>query len=279
MLPRFTRRRWLAATAAAAAAVQFPSPLVLCAGQAEWGDLVGRFVYDGKAPERKKLKVDKDLEFCGKFDIRDESLMVGPDGSLANVFVYVRTPKVPVSPELEGSLPKQVVLDNADCIFKPHCMGIWYAKQEFRIVNSDPIAQNVDFKPTGDTPANIVLPANDAKKPADGKSVEKPAQKVEATWKFSRAQIAPILIKCNYHPWESGYILIRANPYHAVSAADGTFRIPKLPAGRLELQLWHERVGPLDAPGWPKGRCELEIRPGINELGTMRLASARFEKA
>jgi hypothetical protein len=274
MLRRFTRRRWLAATAATAAAGGLAAPAIVCAAQGQWGDLVGRFVYDGKASERKKLKVDKDVEFCGKFDIRDESLMVGPDGSLANVFVYLRTPKVPISPELESSLPKQVVLDNVDCIFKPHCMGIWYARQEFRIVNSDPIAQNVDFRPTGDTPANIVLPACAAKKSPD----EKPGKKVEATWKFTRPQIAPILIKCNYHPWESGYILIRANPYHAVSAPDGTLRIPKLPAGRLEFQLWHERAGPLDAPGWPKGRCELEIRPGTNDLGTIRLAPALFEK-
>jgi hypothetical protein len=274
MPSRLTRRRWLAATAAAAAG-GLPVPAILRAAQAEWGDLVGRFVYDGKAPARKKLLVDKDLEFCGKFDIRDESLMVGPDGGLGNVFVFLRTPKAAVCPELESSLPKQVVLDNVDCIFKPHCLGICYAKQEFRIVNSDPIAQNVDFKPVGDTPANIVLPASEVRRPPDGK----PAKAVEATWKFTRAQIAPILIKCNYHPWESGYILIRANPYYAVSAPDGTFRIPRLPTGKLEFQLWHERVGPMDAPGWPKGRSELTVQSGVTDLGTIRLPPARFEKA
>ena len=275
MRPRFTRRRWLAATAAAAAAGGFAAPAVLRAAEGQWGDLVGRFVYDGKAPERKRLKVDKDVEFCGKFDIRDESLMVGPDGSLANVFVYLRTPKVPISPEpdqlaAEADRPGQRGLH-----FQAALHGNLVREQEFRIVNSDPIAQNVDFRPTGDTPANIVLPACDAKKSSDGK----PAGKVEATWKFNRPQIEPILIKCNYHPWESGYILIRANPYYAVSAPDGTFRIPKLPAGRLEFQLWHERVGPLDSPGWSKGRSEVEIRPGTSDLGTIRLAPARFEKS
>jgi hypothetical protein len=271
--PRFTRRRWLAVAAGG-----FAAPAILRAAEASWGDLTGRFAYDGKAPERKKLVVDKDVEYCGKFDIRDESLLVSPDGALANVFVYLRTAKVAVSPELESALPKEVVLDNAQCIFKPHCLGIWYARQEFRIINSDPIAQNVDFRPTGDTPANIVLPPCDAKESADKRAGRQPPKRVEATWKFTRPQIAPVLIKCNYHPWESGYILIRANPYFAVSAPDGRLRIPKLPAGKLEFQLWHERVGPLDAPGWPKGRREMELRAGTNDAGAVRLGPGLFEK-
>jgi hypothetical protein len=154
---------------AGALAVGFSVPRVLKAADAKWGDLVGRFVYDGKAPERKKLKVDKDVDCCGKFDIRDETLMVGADGGLGNVYVYVRSRKIEVCPELLESLPKQVKLDNRDCIFKPHCVSIWYGKQEFYILNSDPIAQNVDFKPLGDLPANIIL------SPAPGKNVD-------ATW-------------------------------------------------------------------------------------------------
>jgi len=271
MRSKLTRRRFLAGTAAAGVtAVGVACPAIARAAEGQWGDLVGRFIYDGKAPERKKLTVDKDVDCCGKFDIRDESLMVGPDGGLANVFVYLRSRIAAVSTAVEKSLPKRVVLDNRDCIFQPHCMGVWYGKQEFLIINSDPVAQNVDFKPMGDTPANIVLPAYDAKKSPD--------KKVEATWKFAQAQFAPILIKCNYHPWESGYILIRSNPYHAVSAADGTFRIAKLPVGKLEFQLWHERVTYLDAPGWPKGRCEIAIRPDRNDLGTIRLAPTRLER-
>ena len=147
-------------------------------------------MYDGKPPERKKLKVDKDVACCGKFDIRDESLMVGRDGGLANVFVYLRTRRVAVCPELEKKAAKEVLLDNRDCIFKPHCMKIWLGKQEYHIVNSDPIAQTVAFSPLGDVPANIVLAAA-------------PGENVEARWKFRRRQTAPVPIHCNYHPWES----------------------------------------------------------------------------
>ncbi|NUQ65591.1 MAG: hypothetical protein HUU20_24240 [Pirellulales bacterium] len=265
MTNRINRRQFLAGTAAAAGgfAAGFHAPAILRAAAADnWGDLVGRFVYDGTAPERKKLKVDKDIECCGKFDIRDESLMVGDDNGLANVYVYVRDRRVDVCPELAESVEKRVTLDNRDCIFKPHAMAIWTDKQEFYIVNSDPVAQNVAFSPLGDTPANIVL-----------------AVAANATWKFRRAQSIPVPIACNYHPWESAYILPRDNPYVAISAMDGTFRIPKLPVGKkLEFQAWQERVGYLDTPDWKKGRFEMEIKPGVNDLGAVKLPPKMFEK-
>jgi hypothetical protein len=253
-------------------ALGFGVPHVTIAAAASWGDLVGRFVYDGSPPERKKLKVDKDVDCCGKYDIRDESLMVGSDGGLANVFVYVRTRKVEVCPELAETAAKRVTLDNRDCIFMPHCMTIWFGKQEFYIVNSDPIAQNVAFSPLGDTPANIVLAAVKDTKDA------KPDSNTSATWKFHRAQIIPVPIACNYHPWESAFVLPRENPYATVTAADGTFRLAKLPAGKLEFQVWHERIGYLDTPEWPKGRFEMEIKPGVNDLGAIKIAAARLEK-
>jgi len=235
--------------------------IVRSAESADWGDLVGKFVYDGKAPERKKLKVDKDVECCGKFDIRDESLMVGDDGGLGNVYVYLRTKDVKVCPELEKAVKAQVVLDNRDCIFIPHCMTIWHSKQEFLTINSDPVGQTVTFTPIGDLPFNKVLPVG-------GK----------ATYRFNRAQRVPIPINCVYHKWELAYVLPSDNPYVAISKKDGTFSIPKLPAGELEFQVWHERVGYLKTPSWKKGRFEMTIKPGVNDLGTIKLAPSVFEK-
>lgn len=254
----FDRRRFLQHSIAAGLATALPVPAMLAA-EGQWGDLVGRFVYDGNPPERKKLKVDKDIECCGKFDIRDESLMVGTDRGLANVFVYVRSRSVAVCPELEAGVKARVTLDNRDCIFIPHCMTLWVGKQEFYTVNSDPVAQNIALEPPGDTPWNVVLPV-----------------KGDATYKFSRRQNIPIVIHCNYHPWESGYILPRDNPYMAISGRDGTFHIAKLPVGELEFQVWQERVGYLDTPQWPKGRFQMAIKAGLNDLGTIKLASARF---
>jgi hypothetical protein len=256
-MPHFLSRRcFLVRTATEALAAGFAAPAIVRAEPSKWGDLRGRFVYDGKPPERKKLKVDKDLQYTGKLDIRDESLMIGPNGGLANIYVYLRNPKVPVCPELEAALAARVVLDNRDWVFQPHCLNIWYARQEFSIINSDPVAQNVAFAPLGDPPANIVLPVG-------GK----------ATYRFARKQSRPVSIACNYHPWERAYVLPRDNPYVAISAADGTFLIAKLPVGQWQFQAWHERVDWLDTPEWPKGRFNVTIRPGTNDLGTIRIAT------
>ena len=268
MARKLNRRQFVtrtAAVAAGAAASLHAPTIVRAAASGKWSDLVGRFVYDGKPGERKKLKVDKDVECCGKFDIRDESLMVGEEGGLGNVYVYVRSRSVDVCPELGETAEKQVLLDNRDCIFIPHCMTIWCEKQEFYIVNSDPVAQNVAFNPLGDVPANIIL-------------TPPPDEAATATWKFRRKQNIPVRILCNYHPWEEAYVLPRDNPYATVSAMDGTFRISKLPADELEFQVWHEKVGYLTTPKWSKGRFKMTIKPGVNDLGTIKLPPSMFEK-
>ena len=239
--------------------------IVKAAPKAQWGDLLGRIVYEGKAPNRKKLKVDKDVDCCGKFDIRDESLMVGADGGMGNVYIYVRTKKLDICPELEESVEEQVLLDNRDCIFMPHCMKIWYPKQEYHIVNSDPVAQNVAFSPLGDAPANIVLPPP-------------PDKAAEATWKFNRKQRLPVPVACNYHPWESAYVLPLDHPYVDITEMDGTFRISRLPVGELEFQVWQEKIGYLATPEWKKGRFKMTVKPGINDLGTIKINAALLAK-
>jgi len=54
--------------------------------------------------------------------------MVGPDGGLANVYIYLRSSKAPICPKLEAGAANQVVLDNRGCIFRPHCLKLWYVK-------------------------------------------------------------------------------------------------------------------------------------------------------
>lgn len=262
MSGKFDRRRFLAETAAATGALSVGLSLsARGADDGAWGDLTGRLIYDGIAPPRAKLTVDKDVACCGKFDIRDETLMVDENGGLQNVYIYVRSRGVKVCPELKTTVKDQVLLDNKNCIFVPHCMSIWYPEQEYFIQNSDPVAQNVAFNPLLDNPANIVIAVGGT-----------------ATWNFGRSQRAPVPVACNYHPWESAYVLPLDHPYVAITEADGTFKIPKLPVGKLDFQVWHERVGYFDTPEWPKGRLEVTIKPGVNDLGQFKLSPSLFEK-
>jgi len=98
-MPKNPNRRQFVRKAALASTFAFGIPVTAewasnraqAASGDEYGDLVGKLVYDGAPPERKKLKVDKDVDCCGKFDIRDETLMVGKKGGLANVRLLPRT--------------------------------------------------------------------------------------------------------------------------------------------------------------------------------------------
>ncbi len=228
------------------------------AGAQQWGDLTGKFVFDGKAPEPAAINVNKDEEVFGKLGLKDESLLVGAGGGLANVVVYCRTANVAVNPDLAKDVSAKVVYDNKGGRFTPHVLTIWLDKQTLVLHNSDPVGHNSNVQPLGDAGINPLLPANSS---------------VDHT--FNRPQSIPVPVACNIHPWMKGYILPRPNPYATVSKEDGTFKIEKLPVGELEFQAWQERTGYVDLadskPPMPKGRFKVTIKPGTNDLGVIKV--------
>jgi len=82
------------------------------------------------------------------------------------------------------------------------------------------------------------------------------------------------------------WIVVRPNPYGAVSQADGSFEIKNVPAGgELELQLWHEKAGYIGevtvggkAEKISKGRKKVKVAAGDNNLGEMVLDANLFKK-
>jgi len=59
---------------------------------------------------------------------------------------------------------------------------------------------------------------------------------------FNRAGISYIF--CNIHPEMSAVVVSLKTPYYATSDRKGIVSIPNVPAGRYEMQIWHERVLP-----------------------------------
>ena len=100
--------------------------------------LKGRFVYDGSIPTATPLTITKDQEVCGKHDLVDESLVVAPDGSLANVVVWLEMKGIHAA---EGKPDQKVVLDNLNCHFIPHVLAMEMG-QTLEVKNSDPVAHN-----------------------------------------------------------------------------------------------------------------------------------------
>ncbi len=224
-----------------------------------WGTLRGKFVFDGPAPAAQEIDTSKD-PMCSKHKVFDEQLVVSPEGGLANVVVYCRTKDVKVNPSLMADANGKVVLDNNGCRFEPRVLPM-LVSQTLVIKNSDQTNHNTNSSPIGDQAFNPIIPI--------GGSAEEHLKKVQAI---------PQPVACNIHGWMKAHILPRDNPYFAVSKPDGTFEIKDLPTGELEFQAWQEKSGFLNAPGWTSGRFKFDIKPGDNDLGTIKLNPSLFAK-
>jgi len=235
------------------------------ASAAEWGSLKGKLVYEGKA-ENKPLSITKDVEYCSKQKPVDESLVVGEGGALQNLFVYLspaRGAKVEVHPDFKTADLKPMVLDNRGCHFQPHALVLWTA-QPLEVRNSDPgLGHNTNASELREnTGFNETIPNN------------KPLVK-----KFTKSEPNPSRVTCSIHPWMNAYILIRDNPYMAVSNKDGVFEIKNIPAGKQSFTFWHEAKGYVrdfkvgDEETDRKGQVDLVIPAGKTlDLGTIKVS-------
>ena len=195
-----------------------------------------------------------------------EDLVVDPNGGLANVMIYVRgQPKV--HPDYEKTTSDTVVLDNKGCRFDPHVAAVRVG-QTLQLKNSDPVVHNVNIVGRN-LQANLLLPAGGT-----------------SDVKIDVPETHPAMVSCNIHPWMKGRILIKSSPYFAVSGKDGSFEIKNLPAGDLELVVYHERSGYVtDAKlkagnvTWPKGVLKVTIKPDQDtDLGEIKLPAKQFNK-
>ena len=93
------------------------------------------------------------------------------------------------------------------------------------------------------------------------------------------------MVKCDIHPWMDAYILIRDEPYAAVTTADGKFEIKNIPAGTWKFQFWHKAgayLRKMDINGYKVGRrgeIEVTIKEGeALDLGQMTIPADSLNK-
>jgi len=232
----------------------------------DWGSIKGRFKFGGTAPTAAELKADKDVEVCGKHKLLNEELAVGADGGVGNVVVFVRDKVSKVHPDLAAA-KGDMVIDNKDCRFEPHVAFV-QTGQTLILKNSDSVGHNSNIATLKNPPSNSLIAAGG-----------------ESKITFKAEEAIPAQITCNIHPWMKAWVLVRPNPYGAVSAADGNFEIKNLPAGDIELQFWHEKAGYIGeitvkgkAEKIAKGRKKIKVAAGDNDLGEMVLDANLFKK-
>jgi plastocyanin len=198
------------------------------AGPADAGSgasLTGTVKFQGSAlkPARIDMSSDPNCAKAHPTPATTEDLVVGSNGTLANVIVYVsdglgdRTFEPPAQP---------VVIEQKGCQYNPHIVAL-QTNQKLDVVNSDATTHNIHPMPNNNREWNKTQPHGVA---------------VEET--FPREEIT-IPVKCNIHPWMHAYIAVFKHPYFAVTDKDGNFDVKNLPPGTYTIKAWHEKLGTL----------------------------------
>jgi hypothetical protein len=192
---------------------------------ADTASVSGKITFVGTAPKMKKIKTDADpvcAEMHADTPLYSEEVVVNPNGTLKNVFVYIKS-------GLEGKTyetPKTpVVIDQAGCHYVPHVFGMM-AKQPLEIINSDDTLHNIHAMPTNSKEFNV----------------GEPNKGMKVTRTFANPEVM-VHFKCDVHPWMSAYVGVLDNPFFSTTGDDGTFSIKNLPAGDYEIEVWHEKYG------------------------------------
>jgi len=188
------------------------------------GILKGTVRFQGRKPARKAIDMSGDPACVEAHHGKayDESLVVNSNGTLANVFIYIKHGleakkfEVPATP---------VTIDQRGCWFRPRIIGI-QTGQTLQVTNSDPVTHNIHPL------AQINREWNHSQGQGDAPLARK----------FLKPEVM-IRVKCNIHSWMRAYIGVLDHPYFAVTGTDGAYEIKNLPPGDYVLEAWQETLG------------------------------------
>ena len=190
------------------------------------GSITGTVTFTGTAPEPQPIDMADEQVCLDKHEgpPMKPLAVVGPDGGLAQVFVYVKS-----GAAIEGltfpTATSSAVLDQEGCIYQPHVMGLMTG-QTLTVRNSDDVLHNVNATPDQNRGFNRSQPTS--------------GMTFETTFAVPEVMIP---VRCDVHGWMEAYIGVTDHPFHGVSDETGAFALEGLPPGEYEVEAWHERYG------------------------------------
>ena len=184
------------------------------------GSIAGTVKLTGTPPEMAMTKRQAD-PYCARTPTKEEEVVVGAGGGLKNVIVRVTKG---LSGHYEPPATTATV-DQSACMYRPRVQGIVLG-QPVQIKNSDQTLHNIH----GYKGASTLF--NKAEIPGQPPMVHQ----------FNDADQI-VKLKCDVHPWMTGYVLVSSHPFFAITGDDGSFKISGLPPGSYTVEAWHERYG------------------------------------
>jgi hypothetical protein len=235
------------------------------ASEGEFGTITGQLLLEGDIPGLKPLVAKGDNKvndpaICAAADVPDDSLVVdSKTKGIANTFVYL--PKAGnIHPRLKESATKEVAFDQKDCRFVPHALLV-RTDQVVRVKSDDSCAHNTKTNTRSNDPVNYLLQAKDR----TGREVKNKAP-----------EKLPVKVECNIHRWMSAWWLILDHPYAAISDDQGKFTIADVPAGEIELIIWHERAGYIQTADGKRRHRVMVAAGQTADLGIIKIPTAKF---
>ena len=160
-----------------------------------------------------------DPEECGCEHSLEDLLASARTRGIQNVILSISGVTPDKIPELE---PERLVMDNVECRFSPHA-AVLTVGSTLEALNSDSVLHTTHLY--GPIESNIALPFQGSRA---YEVLDKPGM---------------IIVKCDIHGWMQAFVRVDPHPFHAVSDAEGSFRIEGIPPGDYTLEAWHERLG------------------------------------
>jgi plastocyanin len=218
----------LSLTLAACGASPAPATAPAAAGKrvdaATAGSVTGRITFTGQPPKAEILRMGNDTACVASAgpNPQSEAVLVGADGGLKNVFVYVKD-------TLDGyafdTPAEAVTLDQKGCVYVPRVFGVRVG-QPINILNSDATVHNVHALPMQNQEFNE----------------SQPRQGMRTSRIFTVPEVM-VRFKCDFHGWMAAYVGVMAHPFFAVTDAAGAFSLTGLPPGTYTIDAWHETFG------------------------------------
>lgn len=185
------------------------------------GSITGEVKFVDESPKAAAVKVSKDQDYCGE-TLPNETYLVGSDGALKNVVVFIET----TSSTAVAEPQKENILNNTGCLYSPRILAMQKGEQ-LKVKNNDPKLHIPHSYREDRTIFNLSLPFR--------------GTTIDVTPRIRQAGVLKVV--CDTHAWMLAYIHVFDHSYFGVTDEHGAFTIANLPAGTYTLKAWHEDAG------------------------------------
>ena len=188
------------------------------------GTITGTVDFAGTVPIPEVIRPSVDQNVCGNSIVAKNVTLSGTRVAGAIVWLTdIRTGKA-------FPIERRYDLTNDGCTLDPY-VQVMSTTGTLNVTNDDRTLHTNKFINVGTGQIAGVAPFND-----DGEVV--PVDR------FNEA--AEIEVVCEQHPWTHAWIAVLDHPYYAQTAANGTFSIDGIPAGKYHVRAWHPALGVVD---------------------------------